>query len=175
MAPLPFNSTSVLFVDYTVCGYQHTIQMRFDGDENVADAMVELDAFLDALGNSIYATVINGARFQAEGQDVTQDVTWTGNPAYGVGAGIPADTAYFYDFIGRSQSGRRVRVSIFGAKHQGQEGLFRLPETADAAFSGALGVLRSAEGTFLAIDGQQPVWKRYVNLGPNAYWRNKVR
>lgn len=174
MAPLPFNSTNVLFVDYTTCGSQHTLQVRF-GDAALGVAMTDAADFLAALGNSHRLMTINGARFQAQGSDVTEDATWGGAASYGTGAGIRSEGAQYYDFIGRSPAGRRVRLAVFGAIRNNQDGLYRATGADDAAFAAALVVLRREGTSFLAIDGTHAIWKNYVNLGDNAYWRNHIR
>lgn len=176
MAALPFNNTDILYLDYYTCGHGHQMQCRFDGGEpNVGDAMTELDAFLDALGNSHRSMTVQGARVQLQGTNVSFPVVWTGGASYGTGDGFENESAQFYDFVGRSRGGRRVRLALFGAITNFYQNKYRAPEGADLAFAQALAVLQSAEGTFLAVDGLQPRWQSYVNLGDNAYWRNHIR
>lgn len=175
MAPLPFNNTSILFLDYTTCGYQHTLQVRFGGDVPETEAETELAAFLASLGNSHRLMTINGCRYLPEGQNISVEVPWNGATTYGTGAGTANETAQFYDFIGRSATGRRTRISIYGAITKTYQEKFRAPEGSDPAFAAGINELNTGEGTFLAVDGGQPIWKRYVNLGENAYWRNRVR
>lgn len=137
--------------------------------------MTDLATFLSALGNSHRLMTVNGARAQAYGTDISYDIPWTGAPTYGIGAGEAADSAQFYSFIGRSVGGRRVRVTLFGAIINRNNGVYRAPPGADAAFAAAIETLQNAEGTFLAIDAGRAIWKQYVNLGDNAYWRNHIR
>ncbi len=175
MTPLPENNTAVFFLDYTTCQEGHTLQCRYTDAATVADAMTSVDAFLTALGNSHRIWNITGARNRAEGAVVSTDVVWTGSATYGTGGGTHYESSQFYDFVGRSLGGRRVRAAIFGATTLNDTADFRIPEDFDVAFSGALAVLDASADTFVAIDGQQATWKRYVNLGQNAYWRNHIR
>lgn len=174
MAPLPHNNTNIFFLDYTTCTRQHTLQVRF-GTGPLATVMADVDAFLDALGNSHRLMTINGAREQVAHTTVTQDVTWSGESSYGTGAGTANESAQFYDFIGRSPAGRRVRLALFGAIRNSANNVYRATPADDAAFGAALAVLRGEGTSFLAVDGSHAIWKNYVNLGDNAYWRNHIR
>jgi hypothetical protein len=165
----------VLFLDYAVDGEDHTLQCRYDIPNTPEDAMVAVDDFLTALGNSHHVHTVLGARFRNAGSTVSTDIAWTGAATYGSGVGQHGDSASYYDFIGRSAGGRRVRVSVFGAITEKVDGLYRAPLASDSAFGAAQAVLAAAEGTFLAIDGAPAIWKTYVNLGDNAYWRNRIR
>ena len=175
MAPLPENNTAVLFVDYDTCGEPHQLQCRMADASTVTEAMDGVNAFLTALGNSHRLMTITGARHRAALATVTTDVVWTGAATYGIGAGTHDESAKFYDFIGRSAGGRRVRVGIFGAIIGVEGEDYRLAASSDPAFSGALAVLVGAIDHFVAIDGLPASWKPYVNLGQNAYWRNHIR
>lgn len=174
MAPLPHNNTNIFYLDYTTCTRQHTLQVRF-GTGTLAQVMADTDNFLDALGNSHRLMSINGARLQNEHTNVTEDVTWSGESSYGTGAGLANESAQYYDFIGRSAFGRRVRISVFGAIRNSANGVYRATPADDAAFGAALAVLRGEGTSFLAVDGHHAIWKNYVNLGDNAYWRNHIR
>lgn len=175
MAPLPFNNTNVLFVDYNTQGEDHTLLCRFDADDTGADAMTAVDGFLDAISGAIGLTSILGARVQLLGTDVSFDVTWTGATAYGDGIGDHYQSAQFYDWVGRSPGGRRARVAVFGAQNLQNGDDYRSNLGEDAALDAGITFLQSQGSAFLAIDGQVPIWKNYVNMGVNAYWRNKIR
>lgn len=175
MAPLPSNNTAVLFVDYTVSGEQHTMQARPQTGSSNLDVMDVLAAFWAALDDSIFLTNIDGARGRAEGATVTLPVTWTGDSGYGVTDGEHNTTAQYYDFVGRSILGRRVKLSVFGAgtlvDTVGHD--YRL--TPSGLLLDALNVLKSNSDILGAIDGAQIIWYDYINTGINAYWRNKIR
>ena len=175
MAPLPSNTTGILFVDYQVGGQQHTFQVRFQAPSTYADAMVEAGDWLTALGTSIYEITILGARVQAVGTNVTFPTPWLELSTYGSGTCPPAASAQFYDFVGRSPDGRRVRLSIFGAATLTFGNNYRASTGENTAIDAAVTELNSAEGTMLTISGEQPTWQLYANSGINAYWRNKIR
>lgn len=175
MAPLPANNTAVLFVDYTVQLHQHTLQCRYDIPNTPEDAMTSVAELLAALSSFMSTTTIDGARFRNKDSDVSTDIAWTGATGYGEGTGSEFVTAYYVDFVGRSAGGRRVRVAVFGVENFIAGGNYRASLGESGPVDAGQAVLAAAEGTFLAIDGQQPIWKTYGNLGINAYWRNQIR
>lgn len=175
MAPLPPNTTARLFVDYTTCKHQHTIVCRYDAPNTPADAMDAVSSLWTALDTFIYLATVDGARFQEAGSDVSVDVAWTGDPTYGDENGPEEASAWFVDYVGRSLGGRRVRVSTFGFKLVSYEHIYRVQTGDIAAVDAGQAALDAAEGAFLAIDGGEPIWKTYANIGANAYWRNKIR
>lgn len=175
MAPLPSNSTGVLFVDYSTGGENHTVQLRYQDGSSVVDAMIALDEFLTALDTLISVITITGARHRLISADVTLPITWTGAATYGSGTAPHAKSAFYIDFVGRSPEGRRVRVSVFGSAEAIDlvESDYRLPASGDVL--AAIEALRSNGSTICAIDGLEPIWYDYANIGINAYWRNKIR
>lgn len=175
MAPLPFNNTDILFVDYATQGFPHQVQCRYASPNTYVDAMDSVAEWLTALAPEIGQTDILGARYQLEGTNVSVDVTWTGSASYGSGSGSTYQSAMFFDYIGRSPGGRRVRAAMFGAATLQFGENYRASVGENANLDAALDVLLAAEGTWLAIDGTQPIWKQYTNMGVNAYWRNKIR
>lgn len=175
MAPLPVNNTGCLFVDYSVAGENHTLLGRYSDGNGPIDTAGALDEFLTALGTSMYEMTILGARHRPAGSTITVPFTWTGESTYGSDGGDHANTAWYMDFVGRSPGGRRVRLAIFGSKNfeDSVDHDYRLPAT--GALADALAVLVSASGFIVAIDGEDPNWYNYVNVGVNAYWRNRIR
>lgn len=176
MAPLPPNTTARLFVDYTVAGHQHTLQCRFDAPNTPNDALEVVGSLLTAFGSQLYLSTFVAARYVVAGGSVGVPVTPVGFPTtWGTGSAAGNESAQYYDLIGRSTSGRRVRVTVFGATVVSTNDVFRIPTTLGPPWSDVKDVLDGAEGTFLAIDGSQPLWYPYINTGINAYWRNQIR
>ncbi len=176
MAPLPSNNTGVLFVDYNTCGEDHTIQCRFNAAASFNDSMALMDGFLTAISASTQLITITGARVRDVGSNVTYPVTWTGAATYGSGAGTHDQAAWFFDFVGRSIGGRRVRMAVFGAQTivDGSGHDYRL-DTGTASIAAAIAALESDGNACCAIDGDAPSWHQYANSGVNAYWRNHIR
>lgn len=177
MAPLPSNSTGVLFVDYTTCQEPHTVQVRFGTGGTPGSAMTFLDAFLTEVDPLLFLCTITGARVRDLGGSVTYPVTWTGNASYGTGAGEHFNSAWYVDFVGRSIGGRRVRIAMFGAVvvTDAVNDDYRLLETENTNVADTLAVLDATVNEAVAIDGDSASWHRYCNIGVNAYWRNRIR
>ena len=175
MPPTAPDNTPRYFVDYTVCGFQHTLMCRVDSTVVAADVGATIDALFTAFDSSIFATTIDDFRFADAGSGVSNPVTWPGASGYGSGAGEPANTADYYDMIGRGPTGKRVRVAIFGATITTFGGDYRISGAENALVASAIAVLTSDVQMFLDIEFNNPVWKNYINIGTNAYWRNKVR
>lgn len=176
MAPLPSNNTGVLFLDYTVGGEGHTMQARYAASSTVVEVMTVLDEFLTALGDGIFTITVEGARHRLQGALITLPITWIGQPDYGSGTANHAQSAQYYDFVGRSVEGRKVRLSVFGAAAVTDlaDDDYRLPG-GTGAIAAAISALDSGLGAICAIDGENIVWYPYANTGINAYWRNKIR
>ena len=176
MAPLPTNNTAVLFVDYSTCLENHTVQMRYASDSSASEAMTALDAFLTGLDVTLNEVTILGARVRDEGSNVTYPVTWTGDATYGASAGTHEKSAWFIDFVGRSIDGRRCRIEMFGAvaAFDGTQHDYRI-ETDNTTVAAALAALEANGSAPCSISGLAVNWHQYANLGVNAYWRNRIR
>jgi hypothetical protein len=77
--------------------------------------------------------------------------------------------------VGRGPTGRRVRVALFGAVIEQFGDDFRISGSENALVADAIAVLTSDGDIFLDVEYEVPVWHNYINLGSNAYWRNKIR
>lgn len=177
MPALPGNNTAVLYVDYTVGTFTHTMQFRFNASGSASDAMAAADAFLTALSAGLVTLNITGARVRDAGGSVSYPVTWTGASSYGSGGANPDNSAYFFDFVGRSLDGRRCRVSVFGnsAAADNTQHDFRLNASASATIANAIAALEADPNTPCSISGDTVNWHQYANVGTNAYWRNHIR
>lgn len=172
MAPLPPNSTARFRIFYTGIGVQHSVEIRSGASPSAVGTIV--DDLLTAIDGALQALVIDEVQFAANGSDVFNAVTTgiEGNP-YGTGGGITSQAANYYNFIGRSSGGRRVRLALFGANSQA--GDYRFVAGENSALDAARAVLVAAAGDILAIDGLTPTWKTYINAGVNAHWQRALR
>lgn len=175
MAPLPPESTARLFVDYETCGVQHTSMIRFAEGNTYVDAQVEWNDVVEAVDFELFQLTILGCRVANLGSTVTYPVEWVQQATYGAGPGPRPAGAWMLNFIGRSNGGRRVAFELFGCQEENLNEKYRITSAENANVAAALVELTSSEGTAIAIDGEQPHWQSYVNIGTNAYWRNKIR
>lgn len=175
MAPLDSNNTGVLFLDYSVGGEGHTVQARYAPGSGAADMMDMLHDFLTAITTKIYLMHIEGARHRAANAVNSFPIAWTGDTDYGTGVATHVQSASYLDYIGRSTLGRHVRLSLFGAidGYDILDSDFRVPTT--GVYGDGLAELVARDNVVAAIDGAAVVWYPYVNLGQNAYWRNRIR
>jgi hypothetical protein len=115
------------------------------------------------------------AQLAISGSNVFNDVAGDWPVSWGSGDGPHYASALYNDFVGRSLDGRRVRFALFGAQSLQTGDDYRALATEDSRVAAGVAVLNGVEGTFLSINGFQPVWKPYTNQGTNAYWRNHIR
>lgn len=175
MAPLPPDSTARVKVNYSTCGFEHTAMIRFKEPNTVDDVVTEFNALITAIGSLFYLSSFIDAQVAVSGSNVFNPVAGGWPVTWGSGVGPNYATAHYLDFVGRSLDGRRVRLALFGCQSYTSGDDYRALSTESAAVDDAVNVLNDAEGVFLSINGFQPIYKSYANIGVNAYWRNKVR
>lgn len=182
MAPLPANNTGRYFVDYTANGRQHTVLFRYtQGAGPVppsAGFLTQVQNFLDAVAPLMPTDfAIVGARYSAWLSNIS--LPWAAPTLSVAGAYTPDNSSApgFLSFIGRGDTGRRVRIYMLGAglvPHQetGVEN-YRVTTAENADVSSAVAILQS--GNFTDIGNTTPAWYSYANLGYNAYWQKEMR
>lgn len=175
MAPLPPNSTARVKIQYNTCEFDHELQIRYAAPNTVDDVITEFNSFINAIEGLLFESTFIGAQVAASGSNVFNDVAGSWPVTWGSGVGAKVSTAWYYDFIGRSVDGRRVRMAVFGAKQISTTDDYRAFSAEVADIEAGVAVLNGAEGVFLSINQFQPIWKPYANSGVNAYWRNKIR
>jgi len=175
MTPLPPSSTARLEFDYDTCGYGHTVQVRLSEATTPADGVDAFQSLVAALSPAMFPGVVTGVRLAESGSNIFNPYSDSFDISWGSGSPQAYHTAWYYDFVGRSLDGRKVRIALFGAQSIEYGGNYRITLGELAAINDAWSVLAGATGVFVSINGFQPVWHRYANCGANAYWRNKVR
>lgn len=175
MAPLPANSTARLFVDYTVCGEEHTALVRYKAPNTYDDALAAFAAVVAEASPLVFASTVNNVRFANILSDFTNPVPGTWPTGWGEGAGTHIQTANMLSFRSRSLDGRKGGFILFGCKFTESGGDARINSAESADVEAVLAELASSEGSFLTINGFQPSWYQYANIGQDAYWRNKIR
>ena len=114
-AALPADSTARVFLDYTDGNYDHTIMMRLKLiDSSNAIVMGVMDDLLAALADQLYTLTIQGARYADSGSNVTLPLTWTGSSSYGSGTQAEINAPKELSFTGKSITGHRWHLSLFG-------------------------------------------------------------
>lgn len=175
MAPLSPDNTARVYLDYSVAGFEHTLIARYASLGDISTTVAHMADFVNAFGTQLYLSTFIGLRASAVGSSVTFPVSETFPATWGSTDVAGDETANYYDLIGRSVDGRRVRAAMFGAKNQSSADKFRLSTSLGAPWSDVLDVLTTAFPSFCTISGLEANWHAYVNLGMNAHWRNKIR
>lgn len=177
MAPLPPNSTSRAWVDYTDGVNGHSLMVRFDSTIlAVADCLGFVDDFFTAIASDLFAITVTGARWAEAGGNISIPVTWPGESVYGSGVMPVVAAPKEIRWVGRDQNGKHVSFSVYGCD-------LAVPDTYRIISSGDnlpnRGVLAinaaSADGAFLTISGLRPTMKNYVNVNHNSYWETAAR
>lgn len=171
MAPLPANNTPRFKFNYTVNGFQHSFQLRSHSSPTVVGSIV--DGLLTAIADAIFLVTIGTVEFAADGSNIFLPVTTgiEGDP-YGEGTnGIP-QANWFYGFQGRSASGRKWHLDVFGARTLGVD--FRLQPGENADIDAGVISLQGSSG-IVGIDDTAVSFYSYVNCGDNAHWQRAVR
>jgi hypothetical protein len=139
--------------------------------------MILLHDLLTVLDPGLTLLTVLGARFRAEGSNITLPLVWTGDSNYGGTLGPRYKGAAFLDFVGRDVEGRRCRLEIFGPGDffDTTNEDYRFTSTDSAVVADAVAVLQAGSGTPVSIAGNDVGWYPYANTGVNAYWRNRIR
>lgn len=175
MAPLPENSTTRVYIDYTAGGQAHTMQLRFDDGLTTDWATAANEVIVEMLPMMYTTDSVTGVRYSPVGSNLSFPLpgVTTGSGA-NVTAFDPDLKPNFISFTGRSLDGRDVRVTffspIFNLKDSGYRGPLGAGDVA-ALFS----AITSTEPNVTTISGGQPLWHAYVNYGSNAYFQRKAR
>jgi len=175
MAPLPPNSTGRLYVDYTVCGEEHTAIVRFATGSSADEALADFNDLTTEASPLLFESTVNNVRFSAALSNVSNPLPGTWPTGWGSGAGTHIQTANMLSFRSRSLDGRKGGIILFGCKFTESGGDARINSAESADVEACLAVLANAEGTFVTINQFQPSWYQYANIGQDAYWRNRIR
>lgn len=168
---LPASNTPRWWLDYTVNGDTHSLQMRLPTGGTDADAEAvfsDLLALMDT--NAFYLWNILGMRSAAVGTDVSLPATYGGPTAAGSGSSTDGDfRAHTYSLTGRDAAGHKIKVTLFGAKLQAN-GDYRIQNGENASTDVLIDYFAALDMKFVTINALQPIWNNYVNTGWNDHW-----
>lgn len=172
MAPLPPDSTGRFKVKYEVGGHQHDFQIR--ATISPSDLGTLVGSFLTALSGAIRTLTVSTVEFAASGTDIFLPVTsGIEGGVYGAGTGDPVNAPNFLGFVGRSASGRRWHMDVFGAVQLGED--YRFNPGEDSDIDAGVAILQGAHPDILGIDNTPVTVYSYVNVGVNAHWQRALR
>lgn len=172
---LPPHNTERWWMLYTVNGLSHRMMMRTGDGALPATVVSTFAGILTRITPEINEIVPTGLERALRGSDVRLPFAWTGAASYGLGN---ADASFIraesISFTGRSTAGHKARMFLFGYK-LGSNGDYRSTGAESAAIASVVSFLNGAVGAFLAIDGLQPTYHDYGNIGLNDHWVKKLR
>lgn len=183
MAPLPVNNTARYIVTYNANGHQHDTTFRYDdGGDNVpppAGLLLGLNTLFGACGWAMPTDweLVSG-KYIPSGSTISITTGLPADAVVGLGAPSGAASPGYFDFVGRSVGGRQARFFMLGCSVGPRSDVpaqqdYRILEGEDAR----VGIIRAALDVLpvVAIDGLEPNWYGYMNVGYNAYWQKAVR
>lgn len=175
MAPLPVNLTDTYFCDYEGPMGERSFQFRLPSGSADADASTSLQNFLNTVQPIVHSTVqFIGLRKRLAGTTVSYPITWL--PMSGSAAGTlqPDNYPRFLSVVGRSNDGRRVKLSLYGISI-GVSSDYRLSQGESSAVLALTQFLNGNTCPWVTISGNDPVWQLYANTGYNAYFQQEQR
>lgn len=180
MAPLPYNNTDVLKVQYSHTTYgQREAVFRMAEGYLIADFLEEVADFLETGVSPIWSDDVSttGATFQAIGSDFSLPIPFpliAGTSSSPVAAeSVPRFAALS---ARGSTSGRESKLGFYFTS-LGIAGNYRFTpgeSTAADVLRGAYQGLAGGGG-LVSIGGDTMTVRNYVNAGYNSYWQRKLR
>lgn len=175
MAPLQQFNTERWWVVYTVNGNTHRMMCRTSDGGVPATMSLVFHGIFNRLAADLYTVAPQNLEFALRGSNVRNTAAWSQSASYGLGnADSNDDRAKAVSFVGRSFLGRRARLFVYGFKVDAN-GDYRTLSAENANVANVVTYLNGASGAFLAIDGAQPVYKGYANVGYNDHWVKQLR
>lgn len=172
--------TGRLRFKYKVNTKIHTAGFRYAGDTSPSsDFFTGVQAFLSTLTSVLASDAIPVAtEYAVAGSNIFlpySPLTISGT----VGSTTIADTPRFVSFSGKSITGKKVRVVIYGymTGYVGRDAIsdYRVYDSESVPINNALTALANI-ADMVAPDGSGYVfWHQYCNFGVNAYWQRRLR
>lgn len=174
ISALPASNTKRYKLNYEVGGLQHSVIMRVGNAVTDSTASNAFSTLLSLITDELWSLTVLGMEVAVSGSDIFNPATYSGDTAFGLGAGGLEESVRAASFTGRTATGRKSKFFIFGYKLE-TSGNARTTSAENGDIDAAVGELNSSAGVWLAIDGTQPVWHAYVNIDHNDHWVQKIR
>lgn len=175
MAVTPQNTTGTLFVDYSWNGGKRSFQLHQRTGGNAFSIATVAQQFLEELQPAMPPSwKILGTRFRAAGTNISLPASTINIPLGTSGEPLDKEDPRFVSFIGRSSTGKRTRVSIYGLNLT-LEGDYRMENGDITLLDAARAVLAVSNTVVGAVDGSNIAWYNYYNWGYNAYHQRQQR
>jgi len=176
LLPLPASNTKRYFIGIQAGGFQHHITCRSDDDASDTDVVTALQFQFNLLAPIMFSdTHVNELLVAEALSDIRNPVSsWTTIDGEQPGAEPDTDNPLSLCQRGRSRSGRKTRLFLWGVLFTRTAGWFYIPAPASELEEFALAVADSV-GIWKAIDGTQPVWRIDYTIDYNDHWIGQER
>lgn len=174
MAPSPVDGTRRWKVFYDCGGFEHQFLVRMLVTATETDISALVAEFLTDVTSLFFASTVTAVQEAAKGSNfffpITADLV---GHTWGSGANNLTGNPMQLNFVGRSSTGKRVRLGLFGYK--GSFSDWRMTGAESSVIADAVATLNFTTNIFIAIDESVPVWYPYADIGANDYWLKQSR
>ena len=177
MAPLPSHTTLRLLIQYSSGGQRHVVELRPQGIATETEVNAYAQEIIDLM-LPVMATTdsVFGGYWYPAGSNVSLPITvTTGSGAVTVPAATPLSKSAAISFVGRSVSGRRVRMTFFLLASSGAPERRYPIGIVSADYAALWGRISDVPNRCSAVDGENTIWKPYINYLDNSYFQRKGR
>lgn len=172
LSPLPEDNTKRYKMVYVVEEDTHAMQAR--ADNSITDAVADafFVAMFAAIGPSLGSNVTWADLTVADQGSNVFNSTGTWTPLTGGGGAVAeVDQPRALCFAGRSNTGRKSKVFVYGIDSGfTTQDSYEEDPLVTANFQGFQGLLNSQNGFWLAIDGVKPTWYFRLTVKTNDHW-----
>lgn len=177
LTPLPASNTKRYFIRWVAGPYTHHTQIRVQDSIDNATALAafqnDLNILLPALGDNV---IIDGLEVAENGSDIRNPVTGWSTLTGSAGGNISGqDFARSFSMRGRSASGRKVKILLWGFAHAHQDDFELALANQTAAESDFQAQVQARSNCYLAIDGSSPDWRTNYLEDYNDHWVGEAR
>lgn len=175
MPPLANNLTDRYFLDYEGPAGQHTVLFRFAPSAVQADAIDKVEQVATAMAPFLTPdTTFHQLRVSQSGTLVSFPVAWTPIDGTSEDTMTPEEYPNFVSWVGRDQSGVRVRWTLQGIPLN-PDADYRIPAGDNVAVQAVLSALSGGAALLVTASGAVPILNQYANFGRNAYFQRQRR
>lgn len=184
MADYAPNATARLRLKYRGGLRNHAMTLRFNSStpEVPAALITQINGMLGALSGALALDWrITSGEVAAQDSDVFIPVDVSAITVAPAGAAATLGLSpHFLSFQGKSMSGNRASIYIFGITIDPSSSVgvfqdYRITPGDEPTIGTALTALLPVSGGIVAIDGTSVFWNQYVNLGVHGHYQRKAR
>lgn len=176
LPPLPAHLTPRYRLNYSANNVLHSINVHLATPTSSSAALTAATALANLLKILCYAsTSFTSVDYAEAGSDVFNQIGTLAIVGTLAGTTAAADNPRQGSFAGRSTSGRKTRLFIYGIAG-GVDASYRFTRAEWPAVGTVVDGLNAGTGAIAAIDGSTTLaWKNYMNVGYNDRYVKKAR